>query len=209
MPLRNLFYVARLLESEVENYLENKSIYGPKLIKIPTPRFIVFYNGQEDAEERFEYNLSDAYISKTNNPELELKLTVFNINVGKNKELLKHCKTLNEYSQYVACIRQNLRLYPIDEAVENAVNYCIRNNILADFLKKNKAEVMEVAIYECDIEEEMQKISKDVYSDGLSDGKDKAFILMKALLQDNRLNDIQRATTDIEYRDLLFKEYGI
>ena len=118
---------------------------------------------------------------------------------------------------FVACIRQNLRLYHIDEAVENAVNYCIRNNILANFLKKNKAEVMEVAIFECDIEEEMKKISKDVYSDGfsdgfsdgLSDGKDKAFILMKALLQDNRLNDIQRATTDIEYRDALFKEYGI
>ena len=213
MSLRNLFYVARLLEAEVENYLENKSIYGPKLIKIPTPRFIVFYNGLEDAEERFEYKLSDAYISKTDTPELELKVTVFNINVGKNKELLEHCKTLNEYSQYVDCIRKNLRLYPIDEAVENAVNYCIRNNILADFLKKNKAEVMEVAIYECDIEEEMKKISKDVYSDGfsdgLSDGKDKAFLLMNLLLQDNRLNDIQRATTDIEYRDALFKEYGI
>ena len=109
----------------------------------------------------------------------------------------------------MACIRQNLRLYPIDEAVENAVNYCIRNNILADFLKKNKAEVMKMAIFECDIEEEMKKISKDVYSDGLSDGKDKAFLLMNLLLQDNRLNDIQRATTDIEYRDALFKEYGI
>ncbi len=109
MPLRNLFYVTRLLESEVENYLENKSIYGSKLIKIPTPRFIVFYNGQEDAEEQFEYNLSDAYISKTNNPELELKVTVFNINVGKNKELLEHCKTLHEYSQYVDCIRGELK----------------------------------------------------------------------------------------------------
>ena len=58
-----------------------------------------------------------------------------------------------------------------------------------------------------------KKISKDVYSDGfsdgLSDGKDKAFLLMNLLLQDNRLNDIQRATTDIEYRDALFKEYGI
>lgn len=92
MPLRNLFYVARLLEAEVENYLENKSIYGSKLIKIPTPRFIVFYNGQEDAEEQFEYNLSDAYISKTNNPELELKVTVFNINVGKNKDYLNIAK---------------------------------------------------------------------------------------------------------------------
>ena len=55
----------------------------------------------------------------------------------------------------------------------------------------------------------MKKISNDVYSDGFSDGKDKAFILMKALLQDNKLSDIHRATTDIEYRDALFKEYGI
>lgn len=123
MPLRNLFYVSRLLESEIE---ENKKInerilYGKKLVKIPTPKFIVFYNGLTDTEDRFEYKLSDAYIAETKSPELELKVTILNINIGKNKELMEHCKTLYEYSLFVSIIRENLKTKNIDEAVKNAV----------------------------------------------------------------------------------------
>ena len=111
MPLRNLFYVSRLLESEIE---ENKKInerilYEKKLVKIPTPKFIVFYNGLTDTEDIFEHKLSDAYIAETKNPELELKVTVLNINIGKNKELMEHCKTLYEYSLFVSIIREILK----------------------------------------------------------------------------------------------------
>lgn len=88
-----------------------------------------------DTENRFEYKLSDAYIAETKNPELELKVTVLNINIGKNKELMEYCKTLYEYSLFVSIIRENLKTKNIDEAVENAENYCIDNNILADFLR--------------------------------------------------------------------------
>ena len=150
---------------------KKRSMYGSKLVKIPTPRFVVFYNGEKETEERFEYKLSDAYIVGTDEPELELKVTVLNINPGNNEKLLEQCKTLKEYSRYVSIVRENLLHMDIDEAVESAVNYCIRNNILADFFLRNKAEVMKVAIFECNVEEEMKKIGNDYYENGLEEGK--------------------------------------
>ena len=172
MPLRNLFYVARLLESELEQMDKKKSLYSSKIIKIPTPEFIVFYNGQECTEERFEYKLSDAYISKKEDVKLELKVTVLNVNLGKNEKLLEQCKTLKEYSMFVDILRKNLKIYDIDEAVEYTVNYCIEHNILAEFLRKNKAEVMELSIFECNMEEELKKIGDDRYEDGIEKGID-------------------------------------
>ena len=85
---------------------------------------------------------------------------------------MEHCKTLYEYSLFVQHIRENLKLQNIDEAVKNAVEYCIENNILADFLRKNKAEVIPVAIYECNMDEVLEKIGNDRYEDGYDIGYD-------------------------------------
>lgn len=45
MPLRNLFYVSNLYSAIVSN----ENIYGTKLIKLPTPMFVVFYNGYKES----------------------------------------------------------------------------------------------------------------------------------------------------------------
>ncbi len=42
MPLRDLFYVSRVLQ----NRIKDENLYSKSLIKIPAPRFVVFYNGQ-------------------------------------------------------------------------------------------------------------------------------------------------------------------
>lgn len=78
-------------------------------------------------------------------------------------------KILYEYSLFVQCIREKLKSENIDEAVKNAVEYCIDNNILADFLRKHKAEVIPVAIYECNMNEVLEKIGNDRYEDGKED----------------------------------------
>lgn len=159
MPLRNLFYVAKLLQRELTEDKNLHSLYSSKLIKIPTPRFVVFYNGIDaDLPDKTIYKLSDSFIESTNDPELELIVTVLNINIGKNKELLEQCKTLNDYCKYVDCIRKFSQEMSIEEAVNKAVDYCIKSNILADFLKKNKAEVISMSITECNYEEEIKKL---------------------------------------------------
>ena len=46
---------------EYQAYVNNKSLYSSTLQKLPTPKFVIFYNGTEDLEECTELRLSDAY----------------------------------------------------------------------------------------------------------------------------------------------------
>ena len=87
MPLRNLQYISR----ELESWLKGRSLYVSRLVKIPTPRFIVFYNGTTDQPEQNVLKLSDAFLQPTDNPELELKVLMLNINLGNNRELFERC----------------------------------------------------------------------------------------------------------------------
>lgn len=94
MPLRDLVYVAK----EYRKLTAEESLYSTELIKLPSPRFIVFYNGTRKQPEKQVLKLSDAYEKITEDPELELRVTVLNINAGYNTELLEACQTLKEYS---------------------------------------------------------------------------------------------------------------
>ena len=60
---------------------------------------------------------------------------------------------------------------PLKDAVERAVNECIQEDILADFLRKNRAEAIEVSIFEYDEEWEMKKLRQAEYDAGVMDGK--------------------------------------
>ena len=67
--------------------------------------------------------------------------------------------TLREYAQYVALVRRyKTELGSLDEAVNRAVDECIRNGVLADFLRRNRAEVVMMSIFEYNQEEEERKL---------------------------------------------------
>ena len=154
MPLRDLFYIS----SEYQKMLDQKSLYSSSLQKIPAPNFIEFYNGSDPVCDVFEHRLSSAFEHLSGEPKLELIVTVLNINEGHNALLMEHCKTLREYAQYVAKVRKYTADLSLNEAVERAVDECIKENILADFLRKNRAEVISMSIFEYDKEEEEQKL---------------------------------------------------
>lgn len=165
MPLRDLLYVA----NEYQKLVHDASIYASTLVKIPAPRFVVFYNGKEKRPEKEVLKLSDAYHTYELDPELELKVTVLNINSGNNRELMESCRTLREYMQYVNCVRyytdeQGMNL---SEAVECAVNECIKKGIMADFLRENKAEAVSMSIFEYNEAEEKEKMRKAEYAAGM------------------------------------------
>lgn len=157
MPLRDLMYVSRLYEKE----LNGASIYTTKQIKIPAPKFIVFYNGMKTAPERQIMKLSEAYITEEKEPELELKVTMLNINSEKNKELLDKCKTLKDYVTYVEKVREYAKTMPSQAAVELAVQECIQDSILSEFLEKYRAEAVAMTIYEYDQEAHMRLIAEE------------------------------------------------
>ena len=166
MPLRDLFYIS----SEYQKLVDKKSLYSSVLQKIPAPQFIVFYNGTEKEKDSWVNHLSEAFENLPGNPKLELEVLTININEGLNKELMEQCQTLREYAQYVNCVRKYAEELELNEAVKLAVDECIRNNILSEFLRANKSEVIAMSIFEYDKEEEERKLRKAEYEAGVAAG---------------------------------------
>ena len=171
MPLRDLFYIS----SEYQKLVDKKSLYSSILQKIPAPQFIVFYNGTEKRKDSWVNHLSEAFENLPGNPKLELEVLTININEGHNEELMEHCQTLKEYAKYVNCVRKYARELELNKAVKLAVDECIRNNILSEFLRANKSEVISMSIFEYDKEEEERKLRKAEYEAGVADGFNNGF----------------------------------
>ena len=169
MPLRNLLYISR----EYQMLYGNRSIYGSKVVRIPVPYFIVFYNGIQEQPERLEMKLSDAYAEKTERPALELKVIQLNIGNGYNEDLKEKCPLLKEYVEYTERVRRYTKGMSLEDAVERAVQECIKEGILVDFLRKNRAEAISVSIFEYDEEKELEKLRKSEYKNGERDGEKK------------------------------------
>ena len=164
IPLRDLMYIAK----EYEKYIKEKgiSLYFNRQQKIPAPQFIVFYNGNRKIGERMEHRLSDAYETSSGEPALELKVLVININEGYNQKLMESCQILKEYAQYVSKVRTYKKTLSLNEAVEKAVEECIQEGILREFLLKHRAEVVAMSIFEYDREWEEEILRKEEFEAG-------------------------------------------
>ena len=190
MPLRGLFYYSELYMSYLESIKSKKSIYGPVLVKIPTPQFIVLYNGTDKRiADTVELRLSDSFTDKEKGKGFEWTAKMLNINYGHNEKLLLKCKKLQEYSKFIDRVRYYFAIEKdIDKAMKSSIDYCIENNILADFLKKHRAEVMKMSLYYFDKKAEYEGIAngykeigyaeghEEGYTEGHADGHDEGFV---------------------------------
>ena len=168
MPLRDLYYVSDIYSRDCSD----EDLYSSKMIKIKTPRFVVFYNGRDIQEECFEYKLSDMFENHDEEPSLELKVKVYNINSGMNEDLKNECSVLKEYMTYVDKIRRyNTKDTTLENAIKRAIDECIKENILKDFLMRNREAVMHTSLYEYDEEKHIKNEKKISYEDGVRDGK--------------------------------------
>lgn len=168
MPLRNLFYVSDLLQKYI--YEEGLDIYSRKQIKIPTPKFVVFYNGDEEQPERKEIRLSKAFSANTGETNMELVVLQININKGQNEELKAACKTLQEYAEFTERAREHRKEMELEDAIQTTIDECIRDGILKDFLLKNKAEVYHMCLYEFDVELHERVLREEEREEGRLEG---------------------------------------
>lgn len=166
IPLRDLIYIG----IEYQQYVDDKSLYSSRLQKIPAPKFMVFYNGTDAVDDRVELRLSNAYEHLAGEPDLELKVLMLNVNERHNKELMEQCQTLKEYAIYVARVRKYTSEMNLNDAVARAIDECIKEGILVEFLRKNRSEVKMVSILEYDKEWEEKKLRKAEYEAGRSEG---------------------------------------
>ena len=153
LPLRFLLYISHLYS----RLTVKANLYRERIVQIPAPEFIIFYNGKDEMPERQLLKLSDMYSVKEENPKLELEATLLNISGTNNRKLKDACRTLRDYAIYTDKIRAYAETMELAEAVDRVINECIEEDVLRDFLMEHKAEARAMSIFEYDQERHMQQ----------------------------------------------------
>ena len=166
LPLRFLFYISKVYAGMTKD----ANLYGAKMIQIPTPEFIIFYNGEDEKPERMVLKLSNMYEIKDRETKLELEAVMLNISGDNNAGLKEACRTLKEYALYTDKIRRYAKSMSLPDAVERTIDECIKGGILEEFLKKHKSEAKEMSIFEYDQEKHMRQEREAAWEDGHAAG---------------------------------------
>ena len=169
MPLRGLLYFSQLYQKYLAENKKDPNRGG--MIRIPTPKFIVFYNGPGETPDEFEMHLSDAFKSPDKSGDYEWTVHVKNINENRCEGLQKKCKALYDYSRFVAKVRENAQRGLSDsEAIENAVDEAVKEGLLNGFFRRQKAEVIGMILEEFNEELYKQNVREDGYLEGYDEG---------------------------------------
>ena len=189
MPLRGFLYFAKLFEKYLAEH--DLDIYNSRIQKIPTPKYIVFYNGKSNEPDERIIRLSDAFEKKDGCVECEARL--LNINYGRNRELMEKCRRLEEYSIFVAtvraCKKENVSLMT---AVTQAIDDCIEKGILVDILKKQRSEVLEVVLTTFNQELYEKNLKQDAFDEGCAVGERQKLknLVQRKLAKGNTVEEI-------------------
>ena len=170
MPVRGLIYFSRLYEDYIlDNGLD---LYSSTQLLLPRAQFFVFYNGTSEQPDRQVLKLSNSFSDDHLENHLEVCAVMLNINYGHNKALMKKCQTLHDYALFVDTVRQYISSgYTRERAVEKSVEECICNNVLKDFLIRNKAEVLSMLFSEYAWEIHLKNLQEEGWKKGLEEGQ--------------------------------------
>jgi len=210
MPLRGLMYAAKLYEIR---FAGNKRIYGKSLVKIPTPKYLVFFNGLESdmPNDRIDLKLSDAFEVEDNSGAYEWTATMININAGHNKDLMDSCKLLSDYSTFISLIKTYRETMPFEMAVEQAITVCLSKGILSDFLIKMQEEVKSMLLTEFDQKAYEEFIKDESFEEGrengLAEGKRTSLLRVLSRMGDvpKKLESVINEENDIAVLDSWFE----
>ena len=217
MPVRQLMYAGKLYDKYIQ--MNRLNIYGKKIVKLPLPKLVTFYNGTEGQGDKF-LSLSDAFECDKEGlePDIEVKVRMLNINYGKNIKLMEDCKPLAEYSWLVEQIRENkMAGVEIEEAVDQAIDDMPKDYVIRPFLVGNRAEVKDMCITEYNEAETMEMFREEGRIEGRMEGQIEGRIegegkfarLVSMLLSGGRTGDVQKAADSKEEREALYKEFNI
>ena len=187
MPLRLLDYVTRIYD----RIIPSKYKFKRAQVKIPFPEFYVLYNGTEKTPPYFEKKLSDAFEREkedTSPVALELLVKVYNINTDIGKELLKKCNILSQYSQLIDLIRyskNHAEELKTEEPFKWAIQEAKRRDILADYLERKAAEVINMFSLEYDYATDIAVQREEAMQEGLEKGLEQG---LEEGLEEGRVN---------------------
>ena len=172
MPLRGMLYFAQQFEGLLAS--REDDIYGTKRVELPTPVYIVFYNGAGMQTDNLLLYLSDAFPTGRGSGCLECTCEVLNINRGYNRALMEKCHRLWEYSELSSEIEEHEKKgMRREEAVHTAIDTCIEKGILRDILVKQKAEVLHMILTEYDEKKHFRTLFREGKEEGIKEGMEK------------------------------------
>ena len=180
MPFRMLEYIARIYEK----ITDPKKKFGKSLMKLPMPEFYVFYNGKGDFPSETVMKLSDAFMNLDDNMlnncdlknhinnqifPLEISVKVININVDKENPILKRCKVLNEYSEFIEQVKFNID-HKIPDPFTKAIKQSSKNGFLTDYLQRKSTEVQNMLLMEYDYATDIEVQREEAFEKGVNKG---------------------------------------
>ena len=192
MPFRCLSYVAELLNKLVK---DKQKIYRKALIKFPSPKFFVLYDGDKAEPLKREIKLSDAFDG--DDKILELIVTAYNINYGLNQSLLAKCNYLNDYSILVGKVKEGIRAgLARRDAIGTAVKFCIANGVMKGYLEEHSEEVFNMLALQWDKDSAIKASFDDGFEDGLQVGRNNGIesVALNMLRRGKSFEDIQADT---------------
>lgn len=167
MPMRFLIYAGMVYSKYIEGN-KNYHRFSKQQQKAPTPKCICFYNGTDNKQDRIILRLSDSF-EKGSEPDIEVTVTMININYGHNKDLLNACKPLNEYAWFVEKIR-NSETNVFEESIDMALTEMPDDFLIKPFLIANKAEVKYMCITEYDESRAFAEQREEGRAEGRAEG---------------------------------------
>ncbi|MBQ9866926.1 MAG: hypothetical protein IJM34_07890 [Lachnospiraceae bacterium] len=172
MPVRCLFYLSWLWSKHLVGG-DKVSIYGKRLIKLPVPKFVVFYNGTDEEPDEQILHLSASFPeNRREQSDVELKVRMVNINHDHNAELLERCRPLYEYSWLIGKIREYALTIPIEKAVDRALEEMPEGFGIRKYLMENREEVCMKILTEYDEEKTMRILAEQAREDGFEEGRE-------------------------------------
>lgn len=208
MPLRGLFYFADLYRK----ILTTSDLYSSSRIMIPTPQYIVFYNGtdRKNVPENIQLKLSDSFMTSENTTRIydskfEWTATMININSGHNQAIMDSCSMLDEYSKFIETVRKFSCNVELKGAIIMAIDECLKEGILTDFLSTYRWEVAAMAWGEFDEKEYYDVVKKESYQEGYDSGYDSGH---KEGIKLGREEEHQKTVQAILELDAINKKYA-
>ena len=218
MPMRFLIYAGMVYAKYIEQ-TDSYHPYSASQQKAPTPRCICFYNGKQDKEDKTVLRLKDAFNEEA---DIEVKVTMLNINYGRNRVLMDLCQPLKEYAWFVANVNERQKeMNDLEAAVDAAIDRMPGEYQIKAFLIENRAEVKRMCITEYNEVKTLADERMEGHEEGLAEGREEGRIegraegesrlaaLILKLSEVGRGEDAFKAASDPAFRAKLYQEFSI
>lgn len=172
MPVRQLMYLGHLYSKHIKQ--TNQNIYGSKLMTLPVPKLMTFYNGLNEVEDCI-LKLSDSFPEgiDPSDSDVEVKVHMINIRPQYESDVLNECKPLAEYAWFVEAVRRNKETMELEPAVDTAIDDMPEEYMIKSYLVTHRAEVKDMCITEYNEAETMQLFKEEGREEGIAEGIEK------------------------------------